>query len=126
MAQGAEGAEQPGVADQDVESSEVFVKGLAEAVDGVEIGQVQGHQGRRLAVDFPDFVVDFFQCAGGPGRQHQVRPFFGEAPGDGGADAPGRASDQGDAPVEPFLVGLFAGFFALDGHPYSRSSSNDN
>ena len=88
----------------------------AEAVDGREVGHVEGHQGGRLAAGGADRVVDLLEAAHGARHQHDLGALAGEAPGHGGADAPRGAANDRDAAIEP----------RLDRHAQSVSDNSDN
>ena len=96
MGDRAHGAEQSGVADNDVEPAEALIEGGAELVDLVHIGQIQRRQG-GLAAGCADCVVDLFQPALGAGDQDDMGALGGNALGHGRPDATGCAGNQRNA-----------------------------
>ena len=82
-----------GVVDQHVDAAEVgedLLHGLVRLGEVGGVGRVGAHlDAERL--EFRDSIFDDLDV-----RECDVRPFFGELQGDGLADAPGCARDEGD------------------------------
>ncbi len=86
--------------DEDVQALETLVDGQAQGVDVVTLGQVERHQGGRLAGRGLDLVVQLFQRALAAANGDDVGAGLGERQGAGAANAASGAGDQGDAAVE--------------------------
>ena len=100
MAEGREGPQHGGIGDQDVEALVALIDRRAQPVEGGEIRDVEGNQ-RRMAADGLHRIVDFLQPADGAGQQDQLGALFGEALGDGRAQAARSTGHERDAPGEP-------------------------
>ena len=102
MANGGEGSQHAGGADQDVELTPALVQGRAQLVQAVGLAQVQRHEGSVLACRGEDPVVQCFECALRASERHDMGAGFRQAESDGRADAARRAGDQGDTARERF------------------------
>ncbi len=93
MAHRRERAEHRGIADEDVAATETLMQRRADLIDLGAVGEIERQQ-RRVAARGAHRVVDLLEAADRAGDQHDMRALGGEMPGDGGADAARRASDQ--------------------------------
>ena len=101
MGERRQGAENPGIGDENVELAPALVEGGAEPIERVEILDVDGDQrgGRASGLDG---VVQLFERALGAGQRHDMGAGFGKRDGGGTADAARGAGDERDPAGEWF------------------------
>ena len=103
MADRAQTAEHRGIADEDIEAAVALMQRGAQLVDQFALAKVERHQhGGIAAAGGADFIVCFFEAAGGARHQNEPRAFGGEALRHRAADAARGAGHQGDAAVKSF------------------------
>lgn len=106
MADRRQVAEDAGIAHQDVEALPALVDARAQAVDGVVVGEIEGHEGGGAA-DVPDGVVEFFECALRAGGRDDVGTGLGQGEGGGATDAARGTGDDGKTAGKTASEGLF-------------------
>ena len=81
LMQGRQQAQNAGIADKDVKPAPTAIERFAQPVDGGEVAQIHGNQGRRLRLFRPErsnFVVEFLEAALGAGQRHDMRARLGQ------------------------------------------------
>ena len=99
MAEGREHAEHARIADEDVEAAVALVECGTQAVDLIEILEIERHEGCRAACGL-DRVVHLLETADRAGDEDDVGALRGEALGDRGTQAARGAGDERDTPSE--------------------------
>ena len=101
MVQGGQQAENAGIADKDVKPAPPAIERFSQPIDGGEVTQIHGDQGRRLRLRGPqraNFVVELLESALRAGERHHMRARLGQGEGRGAANAargPRHQSDPG-------------------------------